>query len=91
MAFLNDLFFWVSASMAALLASSQVVGTRNLGRHPLFGLVVVAAFALGRVVLALPSLPRPRFEAAGWHWALAGAMFALGVAFSKSVVARHWD
>lgn len=82
MAFLNDPFFWAFISMFAILGSSQIVGGKNLGRNPFFGLLIVALFTLGRVILVLPSLPQPRFEIGGWHLITGGVIFAVGVIFS---------
>jgi len=82
MTFLKDPFFWAFISMFAVLASSQIVGSKKLGKHPLFGFIVVATFALGRVVLVLPWLPQPRFEISGWHWIAGGLIFAVGMVFS---------
>ena len=82
MTFLTNPFFWAFISMFAVLASSQIVGNKKLGRHPIFGFIVVATFALGRVILVLPSLPQPRFEIGGWHWLIGGFIFALGMIFS---------
>ena len=82
MTFLKDPFLWAFISMFAVLASSQIVGNKKLGKHPLFGFLVVAIFALGRVVLVLPSLLQSRFEIGGWHWLIGGLIFALGMVFS---------
>jgi protein-S-isoprenylcysteine O-methyltransferase Ste14 len=82
MNFLEDTFFWAFVSMFALLASSQIVSNQKLGKYPLFGVLIVALFALGRVVLVLPSLPQPRFEIGVWHWFLGGLIFVVGILFS---------
>ena len=82
MNFLEDPFFWAFMSMFAVVVSSQIVGSKKLGKSSLFGVVIVALFALGRVVLALPALPQPRFEIGIWHWVLGGILFVLGIVFS---------
>jgi protein-S-isoprenylcysteine O-methyltransferase Ste14 len=85
--FTSDPLFWAFISMFALAASSQIVGSKKLGRHPLFGFIVVAVFALGRVVLVLPSLPQPRLDIGAWHWVIGGLVFALGMVFSVPALA----
>jgi protein-S-isoprenylcysteine O-methyltransferase Ste14 len=82
MALLQNPFFWAFVSMFALMGTTQIASVSQLGRHPLFGILLVAVFALGRVVLVLPPLPQPRFELGGWHWAVGGVLFALGVIFA---------
>ncbi len=82
MTFLKDPFSWGFLSMFALVASTQIVSNRKLGKHPLFGLVIVVIFGAGRVILVLPSLPQPRFEIGGWHWIIGAIIFAAGIVFS---------
>lgn len=82
MNFFENPFFWAFLSMFAVLASTQVVANKRLGRYPLFGLIVVALFAFGRAVLVLPSLPQPRFDVGVWHWIIGGVVFVLGIVFS---------
>jgi len=81
MAFIFDPFFWALVSMFALVASSVVVSSSRLGRHPLFGFVIVTIFILGRLVLVMPPLPQPRFESGGWHLVLGGIILAAGLLF----------
>lgn len=81
MIFLENPFFWAFVSMSALVGASLVASGSNLGRYPLFGVIVVAAFDLGRLILVLPFLPQPRFEGSGWHWLAGGVIFALGLIF----------
>ena len=82
MSFLTDPFFWAFLSMFGLAASSQTVTGKNLGKYPLFGMIVVAVFALGRIVLMLPSLSQPRFDLGLWNWIIGGIIFAAGIIFS---------
>jgi protein-S-isoprenylcysteine O-methyltransferase Ste14 len=82
MAFLKDPFFWAFISMFAFMASTQIVSGKNLGRNPLFGVSVVIIFALGRVILVLPSLPQPRIVIGEWSWVFGGMIFAAGLVFS---------
>lgn len=82
MIFLKDPFFWAFVSMFALMGASQVVSGKNLGRYPLFGLIVVTIFDLGRFLLVLPFVSQPRFESSGWHWLMGGVILALGLIFS---------
>ena len=82
MSFLENPFFSAFISMFAVLASSQIVGSKKLGKYPLFGIIIVALFALGRIVLVLPSLPQPRFDIGGWHWFIGGIIFVFGIIFT---------
>jgi protein-S-isoprenylcysteine O-methyltransferase Ste14 len=82
MPFLKDPFFWAFISMFALVGCFQIVCVEKTGRHPLYGAIIVALFELGRGVLALPSLPQPRFETGGWQMAIGAVIFALGLVFS---------
>jgi protein-S-isoprenylcysteine O-methyltransferase Ste14 len=76
-----DPFFWALLSMFALVGAGVVVGGQKLGSYPLFGIVIVIIFGLGRVILVLPPLIQPRFEIGGWHWILGGTIFAAGLLF----------
>jgi protein-S-isoprenylcysteine O-methyltransferase Ste14 len=82
MNFFRNPFFWAFISMFALMAGCLIVASRRLGRHPFYGIIMVALFALGRAVLVLPSLPQPRFTIGGWHWIIGGMIFFLGMIFS---------
>ncbi len=82
MTFLNNPFFWAFVSMFAIMGTTQIASGTRLGRQPLFGILVVAVFALGRVVLVLPSLPQPRLGLGGLHWAIGGLLFVLGGIFA---------
>ncbi len=68
--------------MFALMGATPIACGHKLSRHPRYGIIVVAIFALGRVVLVLPFLPQPRFELGGWHWVVDGFLFALGAIFA---------
>jgi hypothetical protein len=81
MALLQNPFFWAFVSMFVLMGATPIASGHKLSRHPRFGIIVVAIFALGRVVLVLPSLPQPRFELGGWHWVVDSFLFALGAIF----------
>lgn len=81
MTFIYDPFFWALLSMFALVGAGVVVGSKKLGSYPLFGIVIVIIFVLGRVILVLPPLIQPRFEIGGWHWIIGGALFAAGLFF----------
>jgi protein-S-isoprenylcysteine O-methyltransferase Ste14 len=78
---LEDPFFWALMSMFALVAAGALVSGTRLGSYRRFGVVVVALFLLGRVILVLPSCPQPRFELGGLNWAIGTAVFIIGVAF----------
>jgi protein-S-isoprenylcysteine O-methyltransferase Ste14 len=79
MAFFRDPFFWAVISMFGLVGAGAAVGGKKVGKYPLLGFTVVAIFDLGRVILVLPSLIQPRFEIGGWHWAIGGTIFAIGL------------
>jgi protein-S-isoprenylcysteine O-methyltransferase Ste14 len=83
MKFANDPFFWAFISMFALVSSFQIVSGKSLGKHPIFGIFVISLFALGRIILVLPSLPQPRIELNGWNWIAGGIIFTAGVIFSS--------
>ena len=87
MDFLKNPFFWAFISMFAIVGGPVIVSGKKMGTSRLFGFVIVAIFALGRVILVLPSLPQPRFEIGAWHWVLGGLIFSLGVLFSLPAVA----
>ncbi len=79
MAMFNDPFFWAFISMFGLVGAGAVVSGTSLGKYPLFGGIVVSLFDLGRAMLVLPFCPQPRFEMAGLHSQIGGAIFLLGV------------
>jgi protein-S-isoprenylcysteine O-methyltransferase Ste14 len=82
MNYAKDPFLWAFLSMFAVLASILIVGSKRPGKYALFGIIVVALFALGRVVLVLPALPQPRFNIGIWHWVIGAVIFLSGVVFS---------
>ena len=75
-------FFWALISMFGLVGGDVVVCSRKLSRYPLFGVLVVSFFFLGRAILVLPFCVQPRFEAGGWQWFVGGAIFVAGLIFS---------
>jgi len=54
-------FFWAFISMFGLVGANAVVSGKKLGKYPLYGILVVILFDLGRFVLVLPVLQQPRF------------------------------
>ena len=54
-------FFWALISMFGLVGANAVVSGKKLGKYPLYGILVVILFDLGRFVLVLPVLQQPRF------------------------------
>jgi protein-S-isoprenylcysteine O-methyltransferase Ste14 len=86
MSVLMDPFFWALVSMSGLLGASALVGSRRLARRQLFGALTVATFALGRVVIVLPIVPQPRYEADAWVWLAGGVLFATGMIFASPVL-----
>jgi hypothetical protein len=57
MIYLKDPFFWAFISMFALAGSTKSVNGGKLGRYPVFGILTVTVFALGRLLLVLPFFP----------------------------------
>jgi protein-S-isoprenylcysteine O-methyltransferase Ste14 len=78
----KDPFLWAFISMFAIVGTSQIVSGAKPGRHPLFGIIFVTIFTVGRVVLVLPFLPQPRLDVGGWNWIVGGIIFVFGLAFS---------
>lgn len=81
MNFIFDPFFWALISMFALVGAGMVVSGSKPGRHPLFGFTIVTVFIIGRVILAMPPLPQPRFESGGWHLVPGWIILAAGLVF----------
>ena len=81
MVVLKEPFFWALISMFGLVGAGAVVGGKKLGKYPLFGFAIVVIFDLGRVILVLPTLTQSRFEISGWHWAVGGTIFVIGLIF----------
>nr|NIO06859.1 hypothetical protein [Deltaproteobacteria bacterium] len=81
MAIFRDPFFWALVSMFGLVGSGAAVGSKKVGRYPLFGFFIVVVFDLGRVVLVLPFCPQMRFEMSGWHGVVGGIIFTSGLIF----------
>ena len=65
--FFNNPFFWALISMFALVGACSVVGSRQIGRQPILGWIIVSVLSLGRVILALPSVDQPRFYLDGFN------------------------
>ncbi len=81
MVFYYNIFFWAFVSMFGLVGCGSVVSGSKLGRYPLFGVVVVSMFDLGRILLVLPNFPQPRFELWELHTIIGGVIFIIGVVF----------
>ena len=73
--------FWAFVSMFGLVGCCAVVGTERLGKHTVFGFLVVAVFDLGRFLMVLPFCPQPRFDLGGMHSVFGGVLFVVGLAF----------
>ena len=73
---LTNPFFWAFLSMTALVGACGLVRATRL-RSPLVGLLIVLTLEAGRIILALPCCPQPRFTLPGATWL--GALM-LGVA-----------
>jgi protein-S-isoprenylcysteine O-methyltransferase Ste14 len=71
--------------MFGLAGAEALVGSARLAKFRSLGFVTVGIFTLGRVVLVLPALPRPRLVAGDWIWVVGGAIFAAGMAFALPV------
>jgi protein-S-isoprenylcysteine O-methyltransferase Ste14 len=82
MSIVKNPFFWAFISMFAVFLSTQIVRYKRLGKNPFFGIIIVSLFALGRVVLVLPSLPQPRINLGIWNWILGGVIFTIGIVFT---------
>ena len=67
--------------MFALVGGGVVVSGNKPGRHPLFGILIVVIFILGRAFLVLPPVIQPRFEIGAWRWVFGGILFAAGLLF----------
>src|SRR5271170_7722769 len=58
--------------MFGLAGAEALVGSARLAKFRSLGFVTVGIFTLGRVVLVLPALPRPRLVAGDWIWVVGG-------------------
>ncbi len=79
MTFIHDPFFWALISMFGLVAAGALLCGDRFGKYGLFGFAVVAIFTVGRLMLALPYCPQPRFESGAWPWIVGGVIFANGL------------
>jgi protein-S-isoprenylcysteine O-methyltransferase Ste14 len=77
----NNPFFWALVSMFGLVGANAVVSGQKLGKHPLYGWVVVIIFGLGRFLLVLPFYEQPRFEMGGLHQYIGSMIFVVGIIF----------
>ena len=81
MTIVRDTFFWALISMFGLVGAQAVVGATALRRYRSLGFLMVAMFALGRVILVLPYIVQPRFHIAQSRL-IGGIIFGAGLVFS---------
>ncbi len=81
MMFYEDPFFWALISMFSLVGAVALVGSKKMGRYQLLGIIIVALFLLGRIILVLPFCPQPRFEIGICNWVTGGIIFTIGLIF----------
>jgi protein-S-isoprenylcysteine O-methyltransferase Ste14 len=73
-------WFFMSLSFG-LVGAGSVVGSKQLGKNKLLGILIVIIVDLGRVILVLPFCTQPRLEMSGWHLVVGGIIFAVGLIF----------
>jgi protein-S-isoprenylcysteine O-methyltransferase Ste14 len=67
--------------MFGLVGCCAVVGTKKIGGNPLYGILIISIFVIGRIVLVLPFCPQPRFDIGGLHGLIGSIIFVIGVIF----------
>lgn len=77
MAFTLNPFFWAFVSLFGVLGATVSINTKYGEKYSFLGWIFVSLFTLGRIVLVLPFIQQPRFEAVIWHWIL-GVGFLIG-------------
>ena len=87
--FLVDPFFWAFISMFALIGSSITLCCKYMKKYPFLNMVFVGIFAMGRLILVLPSLPQPRFEIYNMNWIVGGFIFMIGLIFFVPLLQIH--
>ena len=70
-------FFWAIISLFGILCATAAVNTKYGKKYHWFGVISVSLFTIGRIVLVLPFIPQPRFQANIWVYITA---IAFGVA-----------
>ena len=91
--FYTDAFFWALISMLGMVGATSLFAKHKLRRSVIFVSAALALVTIGRIVLVLPFCKQPRFEIAGWHWILGGAVVALALAIAAgpAFVVRWWS
>lgn len=70
-------FFWAIISLFGILCATAAVNTKYGKKYHWFGIISVSLFTIGRLVLVLPIIPQPRFQASIWVYI---AAIAFGIA-----------
>ena len=76
--------------MFGLVGAASAGSGHKLGRNTFLVISVMALVTIGRVVLVLPFCPQPRFALGGWHWAIDGPIFVMGLIFGIPTFYIRW-
>jgi NTE family protein len=80
-AFVRNPFFWALLSMLGLLGAAAVSSSRRMASQPIFFLGSLLLPVLGHTMLVMPFVDQLRFESAGWHWYVGGAILLAALIF----------
>jgi len=75
---LTDVWFWAFLGAIGWGLGIGVVGTKSLGRHLGFGILMFILAEVPRALLPLPFVRQPRIEAFGLWLALLGGLILIG-------------
>ncbi len=88
MTYLQNPLFWAFISLIALSGSIGVLTSKKIGQNPLFGIIITIVFDFGRIYLATPGCPQPRFDSVELS-VVGGFLFVIGLIFCTPVFTIH--
>ena len=68
--------------MFAMVGACSAAGSKKIGSHPAFGMVICVILDIGRFILVLPLVEQPRFFLNGLNATIGIPIFLIGLCFS---------
>lgn len=90
MSFAADPWFWALLALLGLQGAGLVVSGHRLGQKPAFVATVLLLFTAGRVLLALPLCPQPRFDLGVGNDLAGAAVLLLAAGIGLPTITIRW-
>jgi len=90
MSFYTSPFFWAFVSMIGLHGATLMVSGHRVGRSLPFVSLVLTLVTAGRIALALPICPQPRFALGQWQWFVGGLIVCIALGIAAPALTVKW-